>query len=102
MEEEKELRKEFRKFVKPAQDKGFYKTKYNSQEYNETYAWISDIEDYWVEKIEKYITALDLILPLAKGYVAKNQVGSNQIYIEVAEKLLRKKGKELIINKREI
>lgn len=32
--------------------------------------------------------ALKLILPLAKGYVAKNRVGSNEKYIEIADAML--------------
>lgn len=37
---------------------------------------------------EKAREVISLILPLAKGYVAKNDVGSNQKYIEVAEDYL--------------
>ena len=36
------------------------------------------------------LEALELILPLAKGYVAKNQVGSNQQYVESAEAAIAK------------
>ena len=38
-------------------------------------------------EVEALREALNLILPLAKGYVAKNNVGSNQSYIEHAEAL---------------
>ena len=40
------------------------------------------------------LEALDLILPLAKGYVANNPVGSNQKYIRIAEAVLAKADKE--------
>jgi len=39
--------------------------------------------------------ALELILPLAKGYAADNRVGSNAEYISVAEDLLAKRKEEL-------
>jgi len=42
---------------------------------------------------EEAVEALRLILPLAKGYVANNQVGSNQKYIEIAEQVLSKHSK---------
>lgn len=32
--------------------------------------------------------ALRLILPLARGYVANNQVGANEVYVRIAEDLL--------------
>ena len=38
-------------------------------------------------EVEALREAINLILPLAKGYVAKNNVGSNQSYIEHAEAL---------------
>ena len=38
---------------------------------------------------EKLVEALQLILPLAKGYVSKNSVGSNQKYIEVADQAIQ-------------
>jgi hypothetical protein len=34
---------------------------------------------------EKLLEALELILPLAKGYVANHKVGSNEDYISFAE-----------------
>lgn len=42
--------------------------------------------------VQELVEALDLVLPLAKGYVDKNQVGSNARYIEVADEALKKAG----------
>ena len=42
-----------------------------------------------VNNHEKLVEALQLILPLAKGYVSKNSVGSNQKYIEVADQAIQ-------------
>ena len=38
----------------------------------------------------KIIDALELILPMAKGYASQHRVGSNQKYIEIAEQALGK------------
>jgi hypothetical protein len=40
--------------------------------------------------VGELVDYLALILPLAKGYVAANRVGSNQAYIEHAEAILTK------------
>mgnify|MGYP001569346772 CR=1 FL=1 len=47
-----------------------------------------------MEENNRLIDIINLILPLAKGYVAKNQVGSNQKYIEIAEEIIAKKQEE--------
>lgn len=41
-----------------------------------------------VNSHEQLVAALELILPLAKGYVATHQVGSNADYIETARAAL--------------
>lgn len=45
-----------------------------------------------LEENKRLRGGLILILPLAKGYVASNNVGSNQKYIEVAEALTKEEG----------
>ena len=40
------------------------------------------------EELDGVVNSLNLILPMAKGYTAEHQVGSNQRYIEVAENTL--------------
>lgn len=40
------------------------------------------------QAMESLIGALKLILPMAKGYAAEHNVGSNQMYVAAAEKAL--------------
>lgn len=44
----------------------------------------------WVteEAFNELVTALRLILPLAKGYAAEHPVGSNALYVATAESVL--------------
>lgn len=46
------------------------------------------------ETTSELLEALVLILPLAKGYVVKNRVGSNQKYIEIAQQAIHKAQEE--------
>jgi len=46
--------------------------------------------EYMADLLGECLGALELILPLAKGYAADNRVGSNAEYISVAEDLLAK------------
>lgn len=56
--------------------------------------YCSDVEKLKQEH-DRALDALALILPLAKGYVANNRVGSNEEYIKVAEETInRLRGKE--------
>ena len=41
------------------------------------------------ERLAKLEDALLLILPLAKGYAAEHPVGSNQVYVDQAEKVTK-------------
>ncbi len=43
-----------------------------------------DMRAYYKSKVEEYVDTIKLILPMAKGYAYKNQVGSNMKYIKTA------------------
>ena len=77
------------------------------QQLNEKHGWFefrdaqSDVSNAFAnEAIERYeriraaapdlLAALQLILPLAKGYAYQHQVGSNQAYCEQAELAIAK------------
>ena len=43
-----------------------------------------------LDLVPELVEALELIIPLAKGYVAHNEVGSNRKYLNIAEQVLSK------------
>jgi len=58
-------------------------------------ASLQDVKDLWdkyrkLDLVPELVVALELILPLAKGYVAHNEVGSNRKYLNIAEQVLSK------------
>lgn len=56
------------------------------------HTWQSLAEEWSAQQPEdEVVDSLRLILPLAKGYVANNRVGSNDKYIEQAESILAKR-----------
>lgn len=77
-----------------------YREESDANERNDLTMEISKANDWQKEKetslkrISDLENGLALILPLAKGYVALSEVGSNKIYIEIAEKLLRGKNEK--------
>ncbi len=54
-------------------------------------AWDKNILSIIISRLkiaEEMAESLELILPLAKGYIQRNKVGSNQLYINTATQAL--------------